>query len=200
VTDLLMLLDELRAIAQLGLNYSQDHYDRERYERLMRLAGQEYAGITGLTDDVVKARFRDELGYITPKIGCAAAIFDEQGRILLVKRSDNGKYGLPGGYAEVNQSPQENVRREVWEETGLEVEVGELIGLHYLLAGQYGLPHTFYSLTFDCKVIGGILTPSHETPELGFHDHTTITNWHINHQERAITAHRRWSEACSNGA
>src|SRR5262245_1293567 len=99
----------------------------------MRLAASEYADITGLTDEAIIARFRQDLGYITPKIGCAALIFNDQGHILLVKRSDNGKYGLPGGYAEVNQSPQENLRREVWEETGLEVEVGALFGLYYML-------------------------------------------------------------------
>ncbi len=198
MSNILAFLDELRAIAQLGLNYSQDHYDRERYERLMRMAAQEYSALTGLTDSAVRERFQKELGYITPKIGCAGAVFNEQGHILLVKRSDNGKYGLPGGYAEVHLSPQDNMRREVWEETGLEVEVGALIGVYYVLAGQFDFPHTTYSLLFDCRVIGGTLTPSHETPEVGFFDHTTVTNWHLNHAERVAGAYQHWLENHKN--
>src|SRR5258705_7538214 len=116
------LLDELRSIAQLGLNYSKDPYDRERYERLMRLAVTEYKTITGLTEDEIGERFRQEIGYVTPKVGCAAGIFNEQGEALLVKRSDDGLWGLPAGFCEVNQTPHDNLKREVREETGLEVE------------------------------------------------------------------------------
>lgn len=188
----LALLDEIRAIAQLGLNYSQDPYDRERYERLLRLAGREYTALTDLPDEEVQQRLREELGYITPKVGCAAAIFNAQGQALLVKRSDNGKYGLPAGFAEVNQTPQENLRREVREETGLEVEVGSLIDIFCVLPGEYHQPHTLYALLFSCTVTGGQLTPSHETPEVGFYDPATITDWHFDHGKRVAAAYQHW--------
>ena len=191
-TPILALLDEIRAIGQLGLNYSEDPFDRERYERLLRLASKEYAAISGLPESEVDAFFRRELGYITPKTGCNAAIFNPQGHVLLVKRSDNGLWCLPGGFAEVNMSPQENCRREVWEETGLEVEVGDLVDVFYTLPGQYGLPNTVYILVYLCSVTGGTLTPSHETPMVGFYDHTTVTNWHTNHFDRVERAYRYW--------
>lgn len=186
------LLDELRSIAQLGLNYAQDPYDRERYERLMRLAVTEYASISGLAEAEIDDRFRQELGYVTPKVGCAAGIFNEQGQILLVMRSDNGRWGLPAGFCEVNQTPRENMKREVREETGLEVEVGALIDVFSVLPGAYGQPNTLYALVFFCKATGGTLTPSHETPVVGYYDHRLITNWHFDHEQRAERAYQYW--------
>ncbi len=186
------LLDELRSIAQLGLNYAQDLYDRERYERLMRLAMTEYASITGLPEADITDRFRQELGYVTPKVGCAAGIFDEQGHVLLVKRSDNGRWGLPAGFCEVNQTPRDNLRREVREETGLEVDVEALIDVFSVMPGEYGQPNTMYALLFFCKAIGGVVTPSHETPIVGYYDHTTITDWHFDHQKRVERLYHYW--------
>lgn len=186
------LLDELRSIAQLGLNYAQDPYDRERYERLLRLAVTEYAAITGLSENEISERFRQELRYVTPKVGCAACIFNEGGEILLVKRSDNGRWGLPGGFCEVNQTPQENMKREVHEETGLEVEVGTLIDVFSVMPGEYGQPNSLYALVFLCKAIGGTLAPSHETPVVGYYNYTAVTDWHTNHRLRAERAYQYW--------
>jgi ADP-ribose pyrophosphatase YjhB (NUDIX family) len=190
--NILALLEEIRAIAQLGLNYTSDHFDRERYQRLLRLAATEYTAITGLPEDTLIAQFRQEFGYITPKIGCAAAIFNHEGHILLIKRHDNGLWGLPGGYAEVNQTPQANLQREVREETGLEVEVGSLIDIFCVLPGRFGQPHTLYALLYNCEVTGGTITTSFESPVVGYYDHTTITDWHFDHGERVHIAHQRW--------
>lgn len=186
------LLDELRAIAQLGLNYAQDPYDRERYERLMRLAVTEYASVTGLAESEITERFRREIGYVTPKVGCAAGIFNQKGEVLLVKRSDNGRWGLPAGFCEVNQTPRDNLKREVREETGLAVEVGPLVDVFSVLSGEYGQPNTLYSIVFLCTVMGGELTPSHETPVVGYYDHRTITDWHFDHQKRVERAYQYW--------
>lgn len=186
------LLDELRSIAQLGLNYAHDPYDRERYERLMRLAVTEYASITGLPEADISDRFRQEIGYITPKVGCAAGIFNEKGEVLLVKRSDNGRWGLPAGFCEVNQTPRENLKREVREETGLQVEVGKLVDVFSVLPGDYGQLNTLYAIVFLCTVTGGTLTPSHETPVVGYYDHRMITDWHFDHQKRVERAYQYW--------
>jgi len=191
--NLLALLDELHAIAQLGLNFAENPYDRERYQRLLDISVEQYAVLTGLPPMVINDRFRQELGYITPKVGCAGAIFNDEGHLLLIKRSDNGKWGLPGGYAEVNRSPQDNLYRELREETGLEVEIISLVDVYHVLPGQFDWqPHTVYSLVYLCRATAGELTPSHETPEVGYFDHTTISDWHSNHQMRAEQAYARW--------
>lgn len=188
------LLEELRAIALTGLHYNQkDPYNHERYERLLRLTANEYAALSGVDSDLLAEQLRREIGYITPKVGVCGAVFNQTGQVLLVRRSDNGRWALPGGYAEVNFTPQENLARELREETGLEVTVGELVDVYTAQPGQY--PHvlqTTYTLMFRCTAVGGTLTPSHETPELGFFDHTTVDNWHMNHHLRAERAYALW--------
>src|SRR5580692_220978 len=105
--NLLDLLDQLRSIAQLGLNYSKDPFDRERYTRLMHLAAEQYSTITGLTTETISERFARELGYITPKIGVQGALFDDSdmGKILLEKRVDDALWGMPAGWVEVGEGP-----------------------------------------------------------------------------------------------
>ena len=150
---ILALLDEIRSIGELGLNFSDNPYDRERYERLLQIATGEYAAVSGLPEGDITDIFRRELGYITPKVGCTGAVFNDEGHVLLVQRSDNGKWCMPGGYAEVNLSPQENCRREVWEETGIEVEISSLVDVYYVLPGECTCSlYTLISMVYLCQV------------------------------------------------
>src|SRR4051794_11395238 len=96
--NILDLLDEIRSIAQLGINYAKDPYDLQRYHRLMTLVSDYYADITELDSLHIRDRFLKELGYITPKIGVQGAIFNDVGEILLERRKDDGLWGLPGGW------------------------------------------------------------------------------------------------------
>jgi hypothetical protein len=125
----LSLLDELRTIARNGLTYAENEYDRQRYERLLELTSQQYADYLDLPVGLVKERLQAETGYITPKVGADAAIFDDEGRILLMQRTDDQRWCLPCGWLEPNESPQEAVVRETWEETGLHVEPVALFGV-----------------------------------------------------------------------
>ena len=115
--DILPLLDGIQTIARNGLAFSAGPYDRERYERLLDLASSYYGQALDLPPAEVRRRLTAELGYITPKVGAEAAVFDEAGRILLVRRSDDGLWCLPCGWVEPNESPAEAAVREAWEET-----------------------------------------------------------------------------------
>ena len=106
--------------------------------------------------------------------GVSAAIFDDAGRLLLMHRSDNGFWGLPGGKIEIGESVTQATRREVFEETGLEITVGRLIGVYsdpenYMIASYPGgdLVH-YVNLCFHCSLTGGTLRGSDEGMELGF--------------------------------
>jgi 8-oxo-dGTP pyrophosphatase MutT (NUDIX family) len=188
------LLEEIRAIAQLGLNYSTDVYDQERYARLLSIASIEYASMSDLPPEVISDRFRAELGYITPKVGVSAAIFNSQGEILLVRRTDDLSWCLPCGWAEVNETPQQSLVREVLEETGLKVEVKDLIRLGTRMPGDFGAPHTTYHLQFWCEILAGTVVESHETTDVGFYLIDGERQWHCDHQTEALAALKFWHQ------
>ena len=105
--NVLELLDEIRSIAQLGLCYVDNDYDRLRYEKLLELSSFEYSNISGMDEKIIIERFRNEVGYITPKVGVNGVVFNEDGQILLERRVDDKSWAIPGGWAEVGQSPQD---------------------------------------------------------------------------------------------
>lgn len=185
-------LDEVRAIAQMGLSYAQNPYDVERYTRLLALSAEKYSEMSGLESAEILNRFRVDMGYVTPKLGCAGAVFNDDGQILLVRRSDNGTWGLPGGWCESQEAPETSIQRELLEETGLEVGVKGLIDVFSRTPSMYGEPHATASLLYHCEMRGGTLTPSHETPEVGFYDPATIEHWHIDHHRRVVRALAWW--------
>lgn len=191
------LLDEIRAIAQLGLNYSRDPYDRERYERLMKLASQQYSEMTGLPAGVIRERFARELGYITPKIGVQGALFDSADRILLEQRKDDGLWGLPAGWVETGEGPEQALIREFREEAGLDIVPMEMIGFHSRLPGDFHQPHSSIHVLYYCLCTGGMLQKSHESLEMVFCEPAEIAVWpagiwHMDHgkqTEKAIQYH-----------
>ncbi|MBN2375000.1 MAG: NUDIX hydrolase N-terminal domain-containing protein [Sedimentisphaerales bacterium] len=186
------MLDEIRAIAQTGLNYTQNNYDRERYGRLLNLASEQYEQLCEIPSGQIKERFCQELGYITPKVGLSASIFNQEGHQLLVRRTDDLTWCLPCGWAEVGETPQESLGREVLEETGLTVEVRDQIRLWTRMPGEFNLPHTSYHLQFYCVVIGGDIRESHETTDIGYYDISKIKPWHLDHEIKATVAHNFW--------
>jgi ADP-ribose pyrophosphatase YjhB (NUDIX family) len=185
------LLDEVRAVAQTGLHYSTDPFDRERYERLLAVATAEYAERTGLAEAEVRARFARDVGYVTAKVGADAAVFDEHDRILLVRRVDDGCWGLVAGWVDTNESPEQTVVRELAEEVGLEARVDRLVGVFARPPGAHANPHTVVSVVYLCDVIGGELRAlPHEVEEIAwrFVDEVEPDGWHHHHETLARAA------------
>jgi ADP-ribose pyrophosphatase YjhB (NUDIX family) len=184
MADVLPLLDEIRTIARNGLTFADNPYDIERYERLMELASRWYGQALDLPPEEVRKRLAAELGYITPKVGTQAAIFDAEGRILLVLRADDRCWGLPGGWLEPNESPQEGAVREA--------RVTGLIDVFSRPAGSYDYPHALVSVVYGCEVTGGHLQTSHETLDLQYWRVEEVTDWHGQHQIYAEVARAWW--------
>lgn len=130
------LLDTLRAIAQEGLSYSQNEYDTARYEKLLELAATEYEVAIGIPREEAKALFLKEQGSITPKVGVDSAVVNDKGQVLVLKRGD-GTWGMPGGWADVGESPFESAKRETLEETGLDVKPVGYIAVTYKTPKTY---------------------------------------------------------------
>lgn len=190
--DIFHLLDELRTMAHNGLQFASNPYDRERYERLMQLATQTYGELLDMPTETIRARFRSEIGYATPKVGADAAIFNENGEILLMDRADGGGWCLPCGWVEPNERPVEAVVRETREETGLEIEVRQLVGVFTgMPSAQHG-PHTMIAVVHLCEVIGGELTLSHEGSALRYWPIEEMQDWYASHERYARAAHAMW--------
>ena len=190
--DVFTLLDQLRIIARNGLNYTRDGYDRERYERLMQLTTQAYAGRLDLPAEALRERFMTELGHITPKVGADAAIFNACGELLLMERADGSGWCLPCGWVEPDESPAEAAVREVREETGLEVVVERLVGVFHRPASAKNGPHAMIAVVHLCRVLRGELTLSHEGLDLRYWPIAAVPVWHATHAEYAQAAYTLW--------
>jgi ADP-ribose pyrophosphatase YjhB (NUDIX family) len=186
--DILALLDELQTIARNGLAYSTNPYDTERYGRLLELAVNYYTKTLDVPADEVKKKFAAELGYITPKVGAEAAIFNDDARILLLRRSDDKTWCLPCGWVEPNESPAQAAVRETKEETGLDVQVLGLVNVFTRLPNTGHGPHTAVAVVYLCDIIGGSLQISHEHTGVRYWDVEEVPNWHELHEQYARAA------------
>ena len=117
----------IQSIAQAGLQYGKDKYDKERYEELRNIAAEMLAVRTDMPVDKIYGLFCNETGYQTPKVDTRAAVFVED-KILLV-HENNGTWSLPGGWCDVDQSVASNTEKEVREETGCIVASDRLIAV-----------------------------------------------------------------------
>ena len=161
---------EIQAIAQTGLGFSKDPYDRERYQALRRLSARIMADHTGAEPTRIEGLFAAEQGYATPKVGVRGAVFDADGRILMVRETvDEHRWTLPGGWADVNQTPAQSVTREVFEESGYHVRAVKLAAVwDRARQAQPPTPFSVVRLFFICALEGGAPATSLETSEVGW--------------------------------
>jgi ADP-ribose pyrophosphatase YjhB (NUDIX family) len=190
--DIFYLLDSLQSIARDGLYYAQDAYDRERYEHLFQLATQTYSELLHIPEEALREQFLKEIGYITPKVGTDAAIFNARGEILLSDRADGAGWCLPCGFVEPDETPAEGIIREVQEETGLEVKILCMVGVFTRKASAQNGPHTTVSILHLCEVTGGQLRASHESRDVRYWLMDDVPRWHAAHETKARSAFRVW--------
>jgi ADP-ribose pyrophosphatase YjhB (NUDIX family) len=186
---------ELQAIAQTGLHYAQDKFDRLRYERIRRLAAELMASGSGATAETIMELFRQDLGYGTPRVGVRGAVFRD-GQILMVREVSDGRWALPGGWADVNQTANECVIREIQEESGFTARVTKLCAVWD--RSRHGFPPnplTIYTMFFLCELTGGAARPSIETSEVAFFAKNALPELSPGrnqaHQIRRMFAHYR---------
>lgn len=158
---------EIQSLSQIGLAYTKDVYDRERYQRLREISAEMLAKKTEVSIEKVKDLFCHETGYQTPKLDTRAAIF-RNNKILLV-HENNGTWSLPGGWCDVLESVKSNTEKEVREETGLNVKAVKIISIqdrnkHNKPVYAYGVCKIFVL----CEVINGKFVENIETTEIRY--------------------------------
>ncbi len=168
--DVLGIARELAAIAQTGSHFAADNFDRERYGRLGELAAMLLARDSDIPPAQFHAWSKEEFGYATPKVDVRAFILKDD-RVLLVREdADGGRWSLPGGWADVNETPSSSIVREVREESGYEVKPVRLLAV--LDREKQGhlppFPYHIYKMFFLCEIIGGTARKTNECSESGF--------------------------------
>ena len=204
--DWLLWAREVQAVAQSGLAFTRDPYDVERYQALTALAARMMAALTAGDPDTLHRLFAAETGYATPKVDVRGAVFDSQGRLLMVRETaDQGRWTLPGGWADVNQTASECAEREVLEESGYSVRAVKLALVHD--RGRQGHhptgPFSIYKLFFLCDLLDDTPDPAAganiETSEARFFAESEIpqdlsTGRVLPHQIARLFVHRRQRE------
>ena len=170
---------EIQALSQSGRHYAQNDYDRQRYIRFEELAAEIISTYTALPQESVVELYNHQVGYATPRVDVRGAVFN-QGRILMVRERMDGRWTLPGGWADVGDVPSEAAEREVWEEAGMHVKAKKLIGVYDAnRSGTLELFHAF-KVIFLCELLnaeGESFTPAYtsfETSEVKFFAHEEI--------------------------
>ena len=153
---------ELQSLAQAGLAYVKDKFDIERFERIREISAEMVAHKTEISVEKVKDLFCNESGYQTPKIDVRGVIFEDD-KILLIQES-NGKWALPGGWADVYLSVKENVLKEVKEEAGIEASAEMIIALLDVTKNQKKkIPYGITKVFVLCKYVSGKFEKNIET-------------------------------------
>lgn len=168
--ELLKIARRMQSIAQAGLHYSENDFDRQRYEELRELSIILAAQVSDAEVEKIRNLFTGDTGFQTPKVDVRAVVMKD-GKILLVRERSDRKWSLPGGFADINYSPGEVAVKEVSEETGLEVKVDRLLAV--VDTDHHNFPPLefhYYKIIILCDLIGGDIHGSNETEEARFFD------------------------------
>jgi ADP-ribose pyrophosphatase YjhB (NUDIX family) len=163
---------QVQATAQIGLTYSENPYDIDRYQKLQALAAEMFAATSDPGGEADRLKIGDLLnglrGYPTPKVDVRALVRNDD-KVLLVQEAVDSRWALPGGWADIGSAPKENAEREVAEEAGVKVEATRLLAVYDKARHNPSpFPDTVYKLFFSCTYLDGEPAPSPETLAAGW--------------------------------
>lgn len=174
-TAILNYAKRLKAMAHLGLTYSKNEYDMERYHELEQISLEMMQMVTGESLEVLSVYFNKDQEYITPKTDIRAVIFNDQNEILLVKEQADGKWSLPGGWADIGQSPTEAAIKEALEETGFTVKPVKLLAVLDKRCHEHPpQPDYVYKVFIQCEITSGEYVSAFDILDVGFFNQNAI--------------------------
>ena len=160
---------EIFSLSQAGLAYSKNEFDIERYKRLQEITAEIIESQSELSKESVLESFSMQAGYATPKIDVRGAVIRDN-KILLIQERSDGRWAMPGGWADLGNAPASVAEREVWEESGYHVQAEKVVAV---IDANRIEPMEFYhafKIIFLCTLIGGEPQVSHETMAVDFFD------------------------------
>jgi ADP-ribose pyrophosphatase YjhB (NUDIX family) len=166
---ILELLKRIKAISQIGLIYSEDEYNRDRYTELETISHQLLQELIEVPGEIINNFYLNTKEYPTPKADIRAVIFNEQNEILMVREQSDGKWSLPGGWADIGYTAAEVAVKEVAEETGFIVKPVKLLAV--LDKKNYAHPAQLdyvYKHFIQCVIVGGQVGSTHDITEVAF--------------------------------
>ena len=159
---------ELQSIAQAGLTFGENQYDLDRYQKIRDLSIEIIHEYSDIDHTKIRNLFGSEKGYQTPKVDIRSAVFKDN-MILMVKEKVDGRWSLPGGWADVNSSVSESAVRECIEEAGADVKPKRIIAVHLAnKQNDFIFPFTIYKIIVECDLIRYVFKENSETLDSGF--------------------------------
>jgi ADP-ribose pyrophosphatase YjhB (NUDIX family) len=154
------------AMARVGAAYASGPYEAKRYAELAEIARHMLAELSVREPELIPDLYLPDEGYVTPRVDVRGAVFDDAGRLLLVREVSDGRWSLPGGWADVGESPVRSIEREIVEESGYQARVSGLVGVFD--AHVSWAAFSAYKLVFRGDLVGGEAGGDHETDGVGF--------------------------------
>jgi ADP-ribose pyrophosphatase YjhB (NUDIX family) len=162
-------IKRIQALAEIGLEFSENIFDRERYDELQEISLQMMKQITDVPVEKIVPVILDKNGYKTPKVDVRAVVFNEKNQILLIQEKADNCWAMPGGWADVGYSPAEVAVKECFEEAGLKVEASKLLAV--LDKQKQKMPPAFeytYKIFLLCKKLNNSISTGTETLDVGW--------------------------------
>jgi len=160
-------IKRIQTLAEIGLEFSENSFDRERYQELQKISFEMLEKMTDVPVEKIKPVMAEKNGYKTPKIDVRAVVFNEQGKILLVKEKADNRWSMPGGWSDISYSPKEVAEKECMEEAGLKVKATRLLAV--MDKQKQNMPPAFeyvYKIFLLCEKQADSLSTGPETSDV----------------------------------
>lgn len=189
-THLHQIADDLRGIANLGLYYAQNEYDRERYEKVLAASARLLSTLENRAPDEILTEYRNHRDYLTPLVGAGAVVFRD-GKLLLIQRHDDQRWAIPGGAVEVGETPATAAVRELWEEVGMRGRATRLLAVFDSRKWQSPFRFHINHFTFFCES-DEIPQTSPEALDVGFFSEDALPPLSQGHHVRVPMIFKLW--------
>jgi len=168
-------IKRIQTLAEIGLELSEITYDIERYQELRDISLELLEKLTDVPIEKIIPVIEEKNGYKTPKVDIRAAVFNEQGQILLIQEKVDGKWAMPGGWTDISYSPAEVAEKECQEEAGLKVKATRLLAI--MDKQKQKMPPAFeyvYKIFMLCEKQDNNISTGSETSDVGWFDENKI--------------------------